>query len=165
VALSDGERVLVLRVLDPLPESDLDALRSFERSSGLRLLLQPGGLDTIAPLTPGPVDLHYRLDDFDVKLAFGPSDFVQVNAAINAGMVARAVELLEVGPTDRVLDLYCGLGNFTLPLARRAAAVVGGGYGPLKPTTFRIGHMGEVRPEHLDVLFAAIEEIVVELRA
>jgi 23S rRNA (uracil1939-C5)-methyltransferase len=125
VALSDGERVLVLRVLDPLPESDMDALRSFERSSGLRLLLQPGGLDTIAPLTPGPVDLHYRLDDFDVKLAFGPSDFVQVNAAINAGMVARAVELLEVGPTDRVLDLYCGLGNFTLPLARRAAAVVG----------------------------------------
>ncbi len=125
VALSDGERVLVLRVLDPLPESDLETLRAFERTSGLRLLLQPGGLDTIAPLTPGPVDLHYRLDDFDVKLAFGPSDFVQVNAAINAGMVARAVELLEVGPTDRVLDLYCGLGNFTLPLARRAAAVVG----------------------------------------
>jgi 23S rRNA (uracil1939-C5)-methyltransferase len=125
VALSDGERVLVFRVLDPLPESDLEALRAFERTHGLRILLQPGGLNTIAPLTEGPVDLHYRLDAFDVKLEFGPSDFVQVNAAINQSMVARAVELLEIAPTDRVLDLYCGLGNFTLPLARHAAAVVG----------------------------------------
>jgi len=125
VALSDGERVLVFRVLDPLPEADLEALRAFERAHGLRILLQPGGLNTIAPLTEGPVDLHYRLDAFDVKLEFGPSDFVQVNAAINQSMVARAVELLEIAPTDRVLDLYCGLGNFTLPLARHAAAVVG----------------------------------------
>jgi 23S rRNA (uracil1939-C5)-methyltransferase len=125
VALSDGERVLVFRVLDPLPESDLEALRSFERAQGLRILLQPGGLDTIAPLTEGPLDLHYRLDAFDVRLDFGPSDFVQVNAAINQVMVARAIELLEVGPQDRVLDLYCGLGNFTLPLARRARSVVG----------------------------------------
>jgi 23S rRNA (uracil1939-C5)-methyltransferase len=125
VSLSDGERVLVMRVLDPLPESDLAALRDFERQQGLRILLQPGGLDTVAPLTPGPVDLHYRLEDFDLQLDFGPTDFVQVNAAINAGMVARAIELLQVQPTDRVLDLYCGLGNFTLPLARRAATVVG----------------------------------------
>ena len=86
----------------------------------MRILLQPGGLDTIAPLTAGPVDLHYRLDAFDLKLEFGPTDFVQVNAAINQSMVARAIELLEIGPADRVLDLYCGLGNFTLPLARRA---------------------------------------------
>jgi len=125
VALSDGENVLVFRVLDPLPAADLERLRAFQSAHGLRILLQPGGLDTIAPLTEGPVDLHYRLDAFDVKLEFGPSDFVQVNAAINQAMVARAVELLQVAPTDRVLDLYCGLGNFTLPLARRAAAVVG----------------------------------------
>jgi 23S rRNA (uracil1939-C5)-methyltransferase len=125
VSLSDGERVLVIRVLDPLPESDLDALRAFEREHGLRMLLQPGGLDTISPLTPGPVDLHYRLDEFDLRLDFSATDFVQVNAAINTRMVARAIELLDVQPTDRVLDLYCGLGNFTLPLARRAAAVVG----------------------------------------
>jgi 23S rRNA (uracil1939-C5)-methyltransferase len=115
----------VLRVLDPLPEPDLNALRAFEQRHGLRLLLQPGGLDTVQPLTPGPVDLHYRLDEFDLRLDFGPTDFVQVNGAINQAMVARAIELLEVQPTDRVLDLYCGLGNFTLPLARRAAAVVG----------------------------------------
>jgi 23S rRNA (uracil1939-C5)-methyltransferase len=125
VALSDGERVLVIRVLDALPETDLDKLRQFEREKGLRILLQPGGLDTIAPLTPGPVDLHYRIEEFDVKLEFGPTDFVQVNAAINQAMVARAIELLEIGGADRVLDLYCGLGNFTLPMARRAASVVG----------------------------------------
>jgi 23S rRNA (uracil1939-C5)-methyltransferase len=125
VSLSDGEHVLVLRVLDPLPEADLAALRDFERAQGLRILLQPGGLDSVAPLTPGAVDLHYRLDAFDLRLDFGPTDFVQVNGAINAGMVARAIELLQVEPSDRVLDLYCGLGNFTLPLARRAASVVG----------------------------------------
>ncbi|HTU68496.1 MAG TPA: 23S rRNA (uracil(1939)-C(5))-methyltransferase RlmD [Steroidobacteraceae bacterium] len=125
VALSDGERALVFRVLDPLTEADLGRLRAFETAHGLRLLLQPGGLDSIAPLTPGPLDLHYRLDAFDLKLDFGPTDFVQVNAAINQSMVARAIELLELGPADRVLDLYCGLGNFTLPMARRAAAVTG----------------------------------------
>ncbi len=125
VALSDGERVLVMRVLDPLPEADLARLRAFERERSLRILLQPGGLETIAPLTPGPLDLHYLIEEFDLRLDFGPTDFVQVNAAINRSMVARAIELLEVRPTDRVLDLYCGLGNFTLPLARRAAAVAG----------------------------------------
>jgi 23S rRNA (uracil1939-C5)-methyltransferase len=125
VSLSDGERVLVMRVLEALPGSDLEALRAFEREHGLRILLQPGGLDSVAPLTPGPLDLHYRLEEFDLRLDFGPTDFVQVNGAINSAMVARAIELLQVSPADRVLDLYCGLGNFTLPLARRAAAVVG----------------------------------------
>jgi 23S rRNA (uracil1939-C5)-methyltransferase len=125
VSLSDGERVLIFRVLDPLTEADLDKLREFERSQGLRVLLQPGGLHTVTPLTPGPVDLHYRLDDFGLRLEFGPTDFVQVNSAINQAMVARAIELLGVKPGDRVLDLYCGLGNFTLPLARKAGTVVG----------------------------------------
>jgi 23S rRNA (uracil1939-C5)-methyltransferase len=125
VSLSDGERVLVMRVLEALPGSDLEALRAFEREHGLRILLQPGGLDSVAPLTPGPLDLHYRLEEFDLRLDFGPTDFVQVNGAINSAMVARAIELLQVSPADRVLDLYFGLGNFTLPLARHAAAVVG----------------------------------------
>ena len=125
VAMSEGENVLVLRVLDALPPEDLAALAGFETAHGVRFLLQPGGLDTVTPLRPGPVDLHYRLDAFDLRLEFGPTDFVQVNGAINAAMVHRAIELLEVGPADRVLDLYCGLGNFTLPLARRAAVAVG----------------------------------------
>jgi 23S rRNA (uracil1939-C5)-methyltransferase len=123
VSLSDGERVLVFRVLDPLPDDDLDKLRSFERTHGVRILLQPGGLDSVVPLTPGPVDLHYLLDG--LRLEFGPTDFVQVNADINQAMVARAIELLDPRPGERVLDLYCGLGNFTLPLARRAGEVVG----------------------------------------
>jgi 23S rRNA (uracil1939-C5)-methyltransferase len=125
VALSDGERALVVRVLDPLNEDDLEKLRELERTHGLRILLQPGGLDSIVPLTPGPLDLHYRLDAFDLKLDFGPTDFVQVNAAINQSMVGRAIELLELGAGDRVLDLYCGLSNFTLPMARRAGSVTG----------------------------------------
>jgi 23S rRNA (uracil1939-C5)-methyltransferase len=125
VALSDGESVLVFRVLSAPTPGDLEKLRAFESESRLRVLLQPAGLASIAPLTPGPVDLHYLLPEFDVKLDFGPSDFVQVNAAINRSMVSRAIELLEVGPADRVLDLYCGLGNFTLPLARRAGRVTG----------------------------------------
>jgi 23S rRNA (uracil1939-C5)-methyltransferase len=125
VSLSDGEQVLVLRVLDALPPDDVAALRRFESAHQVRILLQPGGLDSVEPLTPGPVDLHYRLDDFGLRLDFGPTDFVQVNGFINTGMVARAIELLEVGPQDRVLDLYCGLGNFTLPMARRAREVVG----------------------------------------
>jgi 23S rRNA (uracil1939-C5)-methyltransferase len=125
VSLSDGEGVLVVRVLSTLGEDDLAKLSAFEREHSLRILLQPGGLDSVTPLTPGPLDLHYRLDEFDLRLDFLPTDFVQVNAAINQSMVARAIELLEVAATDRVLDLYCGLGNFTLPLARRAAQVVG----------------------------------------
>jgi 23S rRNA (uracil1939-C5)-methyltransferase len=125
VALSDGDHALVVRNLAPLGEADLARLREFESTHGLRILLQPGGLDSIVPLRLAPLDLHYRLDAFDLKLAFEPTDFVQVNAAINQSMVARAIELLELGPSDRVLDLYCGLGNFTLPMARRAAQVTG----------------------------------------
>jgi 23S rRNA (uracil1939-C5)-methyltransferase len=125
VALSDGEGVLVFRVLAPLSAADLERLSAFEREHRLRVLLQSGGLDTVTPLTPGPVDLHYRLDAFDLRLDFSPTDFVQVNAAINQAMVARAIELLELEGADRVLDLYCGLGNFTLPMARRAATVTG----------------------------------------
>ncbi len=125
VALSDGEQVLVMRVLAPPGAADLERLRAFEHQHGMRILLQPGGLDSIVPLTSGPVDLHYLLPAFDLRLDFSPTDFVQVNAVINQCMVAQAIELLDIRPGDRVLDLYCGLGNFTLPLARRAAAVTG----------------------------------------
>ncbi len=125
VAAADNGCAVVLRVLDPPTAADLDRLRDFERSQGVRLYLQPGGPATVAPLTPGHAPLHYRLDAFDVTLEFEPTDFIQVNARLNQSMVARAVEQLDPQPGDRVLDLFCGIGNFSLPLARRAAEVVG----------------------------------------
>jgi 23S rRNA (uracil1939-C5)-methyltransferase len=117
--------VLVLRVLDPPGEADLERLRAFAREHDVEFWLQPGGYETAAPLD-GPADpLRYGLPEFGVDLEFGPLDFVQVNAVLNRRMVSRAIELLAPTPTDAVLDLYCGLGNFTLPLARRAGRVFG----------------------------------------
>jgi 23S rRNA (uracil1939-C5)-methyltransferase len=115
----------VLRVLEAPGAADLDALRAFEAAQNVRIYLQPGGVDTVEPLTPGAPPLEYTLPAFDVRIRFEPTDFVQVNAALNERMVARAVELLDAGADDRVLDLFCGLGNFSLPLARRAGHVVG----------------------------------------
>jgi 23S rRNA (uracil1939-C5)-methyltransferase len=117
--------VLVMRVLDPPSADDLAALRAFGREHGVEVWLQPGGYDTAAPLDPPGTTLRYGLPEFGVDLEFGPADFVQVNAGLNRRMVARAIELLAPGPSDAVLDLYCGLGNFTLPLARRAGRVFG----------------------------------------
>jgi len=127
VAIAENVTALVLRVLAPLPEGDVAALQEFARQHRLRIYLQTGGLGSIAPLVPGtPADpLRYSLPEFGVTYDFAPSDFVQVNAAINAAMVSRVVSLLELDGNSRVLDLYCGLGNFTLPLARRAATVLG----------------------------------------
>lgn len=116
---------LVFRHLEPLGEGDLAALRAFGERHRVAMYLQPGGVDTVRPLWPEAPSLSFRLEDWDVSLAFRPLDFIQVNAPINALMIARAFELLDLQPADRVLDLFCGLGNFTLPMARRVAAVVG----------------------------------------
>lgn len=125
VAIADEVTVLVFRHLEPLGASDLDALASFEAQHGVRVYLQAGGPDTVRPLSGTAATLRYRLEAEDLGYEFEPTDFVQINAAVNGALVARALELLEVGPEDRVLDLFCGLGNFTLPIARRAAAVIG----------------------------------------
>ena len=125
VACGDVASALVFRHLEPLSEADLERLRQFEADSGLAILLQPGGPATIHALTPPAPELTFAFPDLDLELAFGPSDFIQVNGEMNRSMVARALELLDPQPGDRVLDLFCGLGNFTLPLATRAGAVVG----------------------------------------
>lgn len=116
---------LVFRHLEPLGDDDRARLVAFARQSGFAVFLQPGGVESVQPLWPEQVELSFALPAFDLHLAFRPLDFIQVNAGLNDKMIARALELLDPQPGDRVLDLFCGLGNFTLPLARRAGAVVG----------------------------------------
>jgi len=127
VAVADNATALVFRVLDTPSADDTAKLRAFAEAQGIRLYLQPGGLDTVALLYPDdPIEpLYYSLSEFDVRIAFEPHGFVQVNGVINERMVAAAIDLLEPAPDDRVLDLYCGIGNFSLPLAQRAGSVVG----------------------------------------
>ena len=115
----------VFRHLEPLSDADLERLADYARSRGHAVFLQPGGLDTVRPLWPASFPLSFSLPDFDLRLAFRPLDFIQVNAGLNDRMIAAALDLLDPQPDERVLDLFCGLGNFTLPLARRAGAVVG----------------------------------------
>ncbi len=125
VAVADNATALVLRVLLPPTEGDLTKLREFESIHGVRFYLQSGGIDTVRPLTEGGSPLVYRHPRFDVELEFQPTDFIQVNGPVNALLVERAVEMLDPGSDSSVLDLFCGLGNFTLALARRAGRVVG----------------------------------------
>lgn len=121
------EVALVFRHLQPLSESDLAALTAFAREVPLQLYLQPAGVDSVHRLYPpgGEERLHYYLPAWDLSLAFHPMDFTQVNAVINRRIIDRALGLLELKPEDSLLDLFCGLGNFTLPAARRCAEVVG----------------------------------------
>jgi 23S rRNA (uracil1939-C5)-methyltransferase len=125
VAVADEATALVLRVLeDPSPE-DLARLREFEARHGVSLYLQRGGLETVRPLTPPAPVLRYGLEGLAAGIEFAPTDFVQVNGELNRAMVGQAVGLLAPDAQDRVLDLFCGLGNFSLPLARKAAQVTG----------------------------------------
>jgi 23S rRNA (uracil1939-C5)-methyltransferase len=125
VAVGDEVSALVFRHLDPLDEADLTALRGFAAATGLHVYLQPGGPESVHLLWPEASELRYRLPAHGVDIRFLPTDFTQVNLALNRAMVDRALDLLDPRPGERVLDLFCGLGNFTLPIARRGAQVVG----------------------------------------
>lgn len=118
------DRALVFRVLAAPSDADLAKLRAFAATERVRVFLQPGGLDSVHELDGGEGLLHYRLPAHELELAFRPTDFVQVNAAINRAMIDRALELLALAPEQRVLDLFCGLGNFSLALARHVGEVV-----------------------------------------
>lgn len=125
VAVADNATALVFRILKPLADADLERLRQFALQHSVVVYLQPGGPDSIAPLDVQPPSLTYSLPEFGVAFEFEPCDFIQINSALNERMVSRALQLLEIAPTDRVLDLFCGLGNFSLPLARKAREVIG----------------------------------------
>ena len=119
------QAALVFRVMEAPSAGDLEKLEAFGLRHTVQIFLQSGGLDTIKPLREGYPPLEFSVDENRVTLEFGPVDFVQVNRDINVSMVAAAMDLLRPTPTDTVLDLFCGLGNFTLPLGRRARRVVG----------------------------------------
>ena len=123
----DARTALVFRHLQPLSDADKARLGAFGAEHGFAIFLQPGGIDSVQPLSGEAPQLTFRLPQWDVELLFRPLDFIQVNATLNQAMIARALELLDVQPGERVLDLFCGLGNFTLPLARASGdgAVVG----------------------------------------
>ena len=125
VAVGEGLTVLALRVLAEPTAADHEALLAFEAGQGVRIYLQPAKADSLQPLQGAEPDLHYRLPESGVEIAFQPADFIQVNGEANRRLVELALEQLELHPGHQVLDLFCGLGNFTLPMARRAAAVVG----------------------------------------
>ncbi len=116
---------LVFRNLLPLTADDEQLLRSFADQHQVWIWLQPKGIETVAPFYPESGKLCYRLPEFEIEMPFKPADFTQVNHLMNRALVSRAIRLLQVKPSDRVLDLFCGIGNFTLPLARKAKEVLG----------------------------------------
>ncbi len=127
VAVAENALALVFRVLDEPTDTDKELLIAFGAEKNCRIYLQPGGLDSLQLIEPVDINapLSYTLPEFDIKIDFEPIDFVQVNSDINQRMVHFAIEQLQPGPKDRVLDLYCGIGNFSLPLARQCGSVLG----------------------------------------
>jgi 23S rRNA (uracil1939-C5)-methyltransferase len=126
VAVGDSVTVLVLRVLAPLTTTDEARLRAFAELQRVQIWLQPNGPESAHPFHPlNAPELAYRLADFDLTMPFLPTEFTQVNPAINNVLVKQAISLLDLRPGERVIDLFCGLGNFSLAMARRGAQVLG----------------------------------------
>ena len=125
LACGDSVTALVLRHLEPLSAGDLARLRTFAAEHNVQWWLQPKGPDTVKLLDEGGEQLSYALPDFGITMPFKPTDFTQVNPHINRVLVSRALRLLDVQPHERVIDWFCGLGNFTLPLATQAREVLG----------------------------------------
>jgi len=168
LACGDEVTALVLRHLEPLSEGDQQKLRDFATVHGVQWWLQPKGPDTVHLLGEGP-SLAYGLPDFGITMPFRPTDFTQVNPFINRVLVSRALRLLQAQKTDRVIDWFCGLGNFTLPIATQAGEVLGiegsdalvqrshqnyahnqqGRSQTLAPTTFVARNLFEMTPQML----------------
>jgi len=126
ISVADNAIVMIVRHLETFMQGDLDLLTDFAKAHKVQVFLQPGNLKSVHVLYPeNPDPLFYHFSEFDIKIEFLPTDFIQVNSGINDQLVSRAIELLDVQQEDRVLDLFCGVGNFTLPLARRSKRVIG----------------------------------------
>ena len=125
LAIGEDVTVLVLRILEPVNANDETLMRAFADRHHVQLWLQPKGPDSAHPFHPVGSELAYLLPEYDIRMPFRPTDFTQVNHQINRVLVHRALRLLAPARSDRVLDLFCGIGNFTLPLARLAGEVMG----------------------------------------
>jgi len=125
VACGDVRCAMIIRHLEELSVKDIDALRSFACETGLGIYLQAAGPDSVKLLEPAGFQLEYAFEQLDLRFQFQPLDFIQVNGELNQQMVMRALQLLDPQPDDSILDLFCGLGNFTLPLARHGGQVTG----------------------------------------
>lgn len=125
VAVGDNATAIIVRHLEALSDSDQQKWLNFAIQHDYQLYLQPKGPDTVHRVYPKKAELYYEHPDFDTKVNFGPQDFFQVNSSINRQMVPLAVELLQLSGDEHVLDLFCGLGNFTLPIARKSTRVTG----------------------------------------
>jgi 23S rRNA (uracil1939-C5)-methyltransferase len=126
IAAGEEADVLVLRILEPPLPPDAELLRRFADQHRVSIYLQPGGPETASPMSAaGEADLYYTLPEFDLTMRFGPTDFTQVNHAVNRVLVRRALALLDPQPGERIADMFCGIGNFTLAIARRGAVAVG----------------------------------------
>ncbi|MDT8408176.1 MAG: 23S rRNA (uracil(1939)-C(5))-methyltransferase RlmD [Wenzhouxiangellaceae bacterium] len=124
-AAGDDSAAIVIRHLEPLTDDDRAALVEWSENNAIAVYLQPKGPDTVHRLCPEQHQLSYVLDEFDLKLNFEPQHFIQINAGVNRALTRRAVELMDPGLDDRLLDLFCGLGNFSLPLASRCGQLLG----------------------------------------
>lgn len=127
VAVDDNDTAIIVRHMQPLYTGDLNKLIRFSEKNNLKLYLQPKGTDSIHLVFPKNADpfLYYCLPSHNVTLQFQPSQFIQVNAEINQQMILQAITLLDIKPHDHVLDLFCGIGNFSLPIAKHCANVTG----------------------------------------
>ena len=179
LAVGDGEAaayVLVLRILEPLAPVDEQAIRDFGNAHGIRFFLQPGGPGTAAPLDPGGPALKYTLPEFDLEFPYSPTEFTQVNPAINRVLVRRAIALVDPRPGERIADFFCGIGNFTLPLARRCGEAVGiegsaalvaratenAAFNNLSGrVTFRVANLFQATPESVEGL-GTLDKILVD---
>ncbi|MDB5887585.1 MAG: rRNA ((1939)-C(5))-methyltransferase RlmD [Rhodocyclales bacterium] len=177
IAVGDDRTVLVLRNLQLFTAADVAALLAFGEFNAISIWQQPGGPDTVRPLRADESEfLHYTLPEFDLSLKFRPTDFTQVNVHINRLLIRRAMQLLDPQPGERIADLFCGLGNFTLPIARSGATAVGvegsaalvqraeenaAVNGLSERTEFQVSNLFEATPESLQAL-GPVDKILID---